>query len=275
VIKFNKKSNPDIVWVLGSSTNSGKTTVSTALIRYLNRFGCPTVGFKPVAGGKLRDIIDFAVLNYPRIPNSIFGSDGFELSIASPLTAETDVDLVSPWQLIFYRNSDDTVIIRAGSMSLGNVNYFKSSLANNIQNRADIVRINKVLKLPFDKAVLFDHKITDRTDLAPEVQKQAFDALKRKKPSVIVVESAGPFVPDWMNSPRPDHIIFVNDFTIKIFPNVSDIDFAKVKYSNLLETEFIRLKLPSRQINQYYVESKIRAQVTENLLRLLLKSVDD
>ncbi len=267
------RSNPEIFWVLSSSTNSGKTTLSKALIRYLNRNGHATVGFKPLAGGKLRDIIDFAFTNYPLLPNSVFGSDGLELCRASPLTTDQDVDLVSPWQLIFYQKFSDTVIIRTGSMSLGNVEYFKSSFSDVIRQRSDIIRVNKILNLPFDKAVHFDINIVDRSILAAHVRKEAFQALLERKPSFVVVESAGPFVPYWQGTPKPDHLIFIDDFSIRIYPHVGNFQFGEFKYSQLLESELKIRKLPSYKIGQFYAENRMRAEIMEKLLALLLKKI--
>lgn len=275
MLRFNQKSNPDVFWVLSSSTDSGKTTLSAALIRHLNRIGHPTVGFKPFAGGKFRDIIDFAMVNYPQLPNSVFGSDGLQLCRASPLTEDSDVDLVSPWQLIFYENYLDTVIIRAGSMALGNVEYFKSSLADTLKERADIHRISTLLKLPFDKAATIDKDIPDRSILAAHVRQDAFGELLKRQPDVVVVESAGAFVPYWEGSPLPDHIIFINDFSIRIYPHVTGLNMGEIQYSHNLEAELVRQKIHSYRIDQFYVEAALRDETLERLLSVLLKGIND
>jgi hypothetical protein len=275
MLKFKNNSNPTIFWILGSSSTVGKTTVSTALIRYLNTIGYPALGFKPLAGAKLRDIIDFAALNYSRLPNSVFGSDGLELSRASPLTIESEVDLVSPWQLIFYQNILDTVIIRTGSISLENIMYYKSSFSDIIKNRSDIINVNQILRIPFNDAVLFDDKESSRSSLASHVRESAFSALLKKNPTAVVVESAGPFVPSWKGSPQPNHIIFIDDFSIKAYFNINEvgIDMENFSHSELLETELKNRKLPKRQINQFYTESKHRSVIMEKLISVLLSNL--
>lgn len=228
-----------------------------------------------MAGAKLRDIIDFATLNYPRLPNSIFGSDGLELSRASPLTTESEVDLISPWQLIFYQSILDTVIIRTGSISLGNIEYFKSSFSDVIKNRPDIININKILKFPFDRTLLINEKEVNRSSLASHVRKSAFLALLKKKPAAVIVESAGPFVPSWEGSPQPDHIIFVNDFSIKAYLDIGEfsIDMKNFTHSHMLESELIKRKLPKHQVNQFYAESSLRSASMEKLLSELLNNL--
>lgn len=218
----------DIYWVVGEATNVGKTTVACALIRALENREQQSIGFKPYVGGRFRDLIDFAYAQFPKIPNTVFGSDGFELCSASSLTCDSDVDLVTPWQLIFNSKSDkDNMFIRTGSQELGNVQYYRTPLFDKLLTRRDIHKIVEDLKWPVENTDLVDLSVISRRTIDQEIPDLAFTHLLRRNPKAVVVEAAGPFLPVWQGCPRVNHIVLVGNNEITLIANIN----VSVKYA--------------------------------------------
>lgn len=265
---------PAIFWVVGTTTNVGKTTVATALVKYLNAHGTSAVGFKPVAGSRFRDHADFALEHYPRLPGRVFGRDALLLACASPLTQEADVDLVAPWQLLFHRTIDDTLLIRAGSTQLHNVRYFTTQAGLTVMARADFARLTQMQRLPLDAARVFDPLTEARHDLAPDAQSAAFAALLERRPAAVVVEGAGPFIPTWKGTPRVNHVLAVSDDEILLYPRANaqvphPVGKSRSTTRQLLQV-FAKRGLSAHRVPQRIVESSNLDEAMDQTLGALL-----
>lgn len=267
----------EIYSVVGVATNVGKTTTSCALMTTLSKRGKKVLAFKPFAGGRLRDLIDFAFEEYPKNPNKVFGNDGLKLCRASNLTTDKDVDLVSPWQLIFNISSQDTLLIRIGSSELGNTKYYKSPEFEQLLLRKDILRLAKLLKLPVDEATIFDQNAASRSSLDNSAQSKAFDALLNRNPDAVVLEGAGPYLPVWKDIPIVNHLIIVDHNKITLIPNVHlkfeytgnphSIKELIVFLNSLKDT---KKHLKAYSMPQYFCEKEQRLDLLSNELESLL-----
>ena len=210
-------------WVVGRATNVGKTTISCALIKALENRQQKSIGFKPYSGVRFRDLIDFACSEYPVIPNKVFGGDGLALCQASSLTEDVDVDLVTPWQLVFNVSSDDTFFIRTGSEQLGNIQYYRTKEFEKMLVRKDLQRLVNLLKRPVNESKSLDMSKVVRQIIDKDVPNLAFNRLLERKPSSIVVEGAGPFLPVWKGCGRINHLVIVGETQISLIPHVNFI----------------------------------------------------
>lgn len=268
---------PDIYWVVGTATNVGKTTIAAAAIRALNRMGQPALGFKPVAGVRLKDSIDLMVDNYPGARCMLFGSDAMQLARASPLTSDELLDVVVPWQLVYRVNNLDTVLLRIGSSILGNAEYFKTAQTDALARRPDFQRLAKLASLPLDRAQLFDEKTSPRNLLSPEKCGQAFDYLMTLGPAAVVCEGAGPYLPVWQGHPRANHIFLVTEDVVHFYPQVQlDVDIdLQVNLAYGLPPGIKALmpalaKSARRSVAFFMVEKDKRADVADQMVGELL-----
>ncbi len=212
---------PVIYWVVGTATNIGKTTVATALIRVLLARGQRALPFKPVAGIKFRNSVELLLEHLPRSTCALFGNDARKLIKASPLTHEGMLDLVVPWQMLYWSDNNDPFIIRTGSSMLKNVRYYKSEFTERLMQRADVQRIVAASGMPVESAELFDTKTTILSLLSPDAISAAFDHLLTLQPDTIVVEGAGPYLPVWQGNPAVNHVLLVSTGEIQLFPDVN------------------------------------------------------
>jgi len=269
----------EIYCVVGVATNVGKTTTTCALMNTLSKRGKKVIAFKPFAGSRLRDLIDFAFEEYPKNPNKVFGNDGLKLCRASKLTTDKDVDLVSPWQLIFNISSQDTLLIRTGSSELGNTKYYKSPEFEQLLLRKDISRLIKLLKLPVDEATIFNQNIHSRSTLDNSVQSKAFHALLNRNPDVVVLEGAGPYLPTWKGMPIVDHLLILDYNQMTLIPNVH-LNFEyngkprsiKELFVFLNSSKHTKKNLKTYSTHQYFCEKEQRLDLLSNELELLLTS---
>lgn len=135
--------SPEIYWVVGEGSDVGKTTIAAALIAFLNAEGERAIGFKPFAASLLHENIDFMFENYPGVPSKLFGRDAWHLAKASPLTDGDWIDLVVPTQLLCYPNWRSAILMRSGSASLNNVEYFCSERGRALRDRRDFRQIRE------------------------------------------------------------------------------------------------------------------------------------
>jgi hypothetical protein len=214
-------SNTKIIWVIGSGTGVGKTTIAAAFIRAMNRRGVPTVGFKPYAAGMLRDLIDFISEQSAKSKCSLFGSDGWELSMASPLTLSEFVDVVVPAQFLCHPYWESIMLARTGSVATDNVEYFRSAYTASIQARSDITELATKTALPFGEAKIVEPlRFLNAPSLTPEKQQRAFDFLLALGAGAVVCEGSGQFLPLWQDCPNPDHAVLLAGGTVHFFPNI-------------------------------------------------------
>lgn len=263
---------PETYWVVGTATNVGKTTTSTALISTLAKRGKKALGFKPIAGGRFRSLIDFALKEYPSNPGIVFGNDAFSLCEASELTTIKDIDLISPWQLVFNVNSDDTLLIRTGSKEAGNIKYYMSPDFHNMLQRKDISRLVSQLKLPIDKFTVIDPATSiPRDQIDQDCKSIAYNALLKRHPDTVVIEGAGPILPTWDNMPPVNHIVLLDPTHIHLIPNVN-LQFPNTH--RFVARHLIELIQKSNfktfSTHQFYCESAIKAEVISSELDSLL-----
>ena len=213
----------EIFWVIGANTSVGKTTLSTALIRVLNKLGKKTVGFKPHAGINFIDHMGFMEENYPKSTSRLFGTDGVKLACSSPLTNEELVEIVSPSHRLHYPQPSQTVLARIGSQLLGNRQFFRVASAVNFSERPDIKRLAKIYGLPFDESVVLESTLSSaEIDLMlPEIKARSFEYLCNLGADAIVIEGSGGYLPVWKNCPMPRHIIIIMGDLIYFFSNTS------------------------------------------------------
>lgn len=270
------KSVPEIYWVVGDQTDSGKTTIATALIRALNQAGIPTVGFKPVAAIRLQQQIDFIFENYPKHNSRLFGSDSLELSKASPLTDESFLEVVVPTHFLCYSNWLSTVLIRNGSGILNDAEFYRPSDTTDFYQRADIKQLVGRIHLPISKAKICDGINARNFHLLPgEKQAKAFDYLIGLNPNAVVCEGAGSQLPVWTGCPVANHLLLIAGGWINFFPSINikvQIDNSTATLPNFQTLAPLLKNAANRCVSApiELVAKEIRDKTTENVVRRLL-----
>jgi hypothetical protein len=246
---------PMVIWVIGDNTNVGKTTVSASLIsntvqpslylnqlralgftgqvgisnlltvapvylRVLNAAGKSAVGFKPYAGARLLDVVDF-LADVASVDGFWVGKDARMLAQASPLTSNDLLEVVSPSWRISHPGRDVSVFIRKGSAKIGRKSFYHTENAVSFLQRHDTLRLNRHTQLPFAQAQPIQNVSADHVDfMAQDIQTASFDYLSRLGPRVVVCEGAGRLLPVWQNAPAVQHIFLVSSGRLYVFPNV-------------------------------------------------------
>ncbi|MBR7800548.1 hypothetical protein [Undibacterium fentianense] len=206
-----------IYWVVATHTNAGKTTLATELIRVLNQAGCPSLGFKPFAGMRLRDGVDYMFGQSIELNQRMAFSDGALLCHASPLTSTDDLDLVVPRQVIFKDRILDTFLMRIGSASLQNVEMWTSEKGQRLANRPDIAYLLEKTGLPFANAQLLDGISSPYKILGREKVQAAFMHLQARQPQAIVCEGAGPWLPVWQDQAYVNHVFLLTEDSLYFY----------------------------------------------------------
>lgn len=207
------------IWVVGDNTNVGKTTISAALIRALNRLGCPTVGFKPYAGTSLQDVIAL-LQEIARGDGYLVGRDARQLLAASPMLTEDMLELVNPSWRISHPTRGVGVSIRKGSAAIG-MRYFRhTENANALLSRPDFLRLNESMRLPHSEPV--KDMDPDAIDFADQtVQAASFARLMALKPVSVVCEGAGRLLPVWQGAPAARHVFLISGGGLYFFANLN------------------------------------------------------
>lgn len=273
-----KPGPPAIYWVVGNGTDVGKTTVASALIKVLNASGERAIGFKPYAASLLQDLVDFMIEKYPDSRSKLFGNDAWELTTASPLTGTDLVDLVVPTQLLCYPTWQSTVLMRTGSASLDNVEYFRSEDGDTLKDRPDLQYIIGKSGLPFDNSILRDGiGLGDAAGVSPDKPKQAFDCLLEIGVDAVVCEGAGGWLPVWQDCPAVNHVIFVADGMVIFFPGLNlcfpfdptePLQGVETLTDILKNPELLRYTTPL-----YLVESERRDALAQQIAQALVARV--
>ena len=231
----------EVYWVIGSGTDSGKTTLSTALIRHLNGAGRRTVAFKPFAAFMLQNLLDLLDEVYPAVPSGLFGNDAWKLTQASPLTGPELVNVVAPVQILCYPNFSMPVLLHYGSELLGDLEILRTPQGEVISRRPDLRQIIEASGLAFDRAEPTGRITLDRAILrAPETQQRAFAHLMSLGAEAVVCEGAGDWQPYWPGCPKVDHLLVTTGADCILFPGLN-LDF-KDKPENRLRTSAGLLK---------------------------------
>jgi hypothetical protein len=221
----------EIYWVIGSGTDCGKTTLSTALIRHLNGAGRRTVGFKPYASFMLQNLLDLLDEVYPAVPSGLFGNDAWKLTQASPLTGPELVNVVAPVQILCYPNFSVPVLLHYGSELLGDLEILRTPQGKVVSQRPDLRPLIEASGLAFDKAQPSRRISLGRAILrAPEAQQHAFEHLLSLGAEVVVCEGAGEWQPFWPGCRKVDHLLVTTGADCIFFPSLNlEIEDEPVK----------------------------------------------
>ncbi len=279
---------PKIIWVIGSGTDVGKTTIATAFIRAMNRRHAPTVGFKPCAVSMLKNTIDFLLEKFPNSKYSFFGSDAWELSMASPLTRSEFVDTVAPLQFLCHPTWESNLLARTGAVATDDVEYFRSNYAASIQARPDIVELARRTGLPICEAKIVDPlTLLELPPLTPQKQQRAFNRLVALGAEVVVCEGGGPLLPVWPGCPYPDDVVvlldgivyFFPNLGVRFFPNISVKFDANAGASLNSKSHFLKLLKSTRakyfSSALYMVESQRRREIADQIAESLISAAGD
>jgi len=246
----------------------------------MNRRGTPTVGFKPYAVSMLRDLIDFMLEKIPSSKCSFFGSDGWELSTASPLTRDELVDTVVPLQLLCHPSWGSNILARTGSVATGDVEYFRSKYAASIETRPDMVELARKTGLPICDAEIVDPlTILATPPFTPQKQQRSFDHLVSLGATGVVCEGGNRFLPVWSGCPYPDHLVALIDGTVRFYPNFGSGFDANAVATLTSGDEFIQLldsigtKYTSLPL--YMVERGRRREIADQIVENLIGAAGD
>ncbi|MBT9288284.1 dethiobiotin synthase [Prosthecodimorpha staleyi] len=211
---------PRIIWVTGSGTEVGKTTVAAALVRVLNRRGYPTTAFKPYAAGLLAEMPERQAWRDPALTGPEVGHDAIQLANASPLTFGY-FDLVAPVQFVCFPDFTKTVMARAGSTLLDNRRYFRPEVPLEIADPDARAALVESLGLALADAVpLPGLNFRDAGKIAPDLPVAAFRRLLRLRPHTIVIEGATKFIPSFRGGLPIDHLVYLERPAITVHPAV-------------------------------------------------------
>lgn len=209
-----------LIWVTGEGTDFGKTTLAAALVRVLNRAGLPTVGMKPYAVARLRDLVDDMLTRGASAPVMPMPLDGLALASSSPLTPTDRVDLVSPVRLVTHPGWLDAVTLQIGSRCLGQTRHYRFKALDEWSADADIRRL-AAAGWAIDSAERRDSMDTlDLPQWGEAAVQQAHEALLQLGARCIVCEGASRFSPAWRGSPTVDHLLHVAAGRITWIPDI-------------------------------------------------------
>jgi len=212
--------SPEIFWVIGSDTHVGKTTIAAALIRSLNREGCPAVGFKPFGGFLLQEAMEFGAEQIGRSGCEVCGSDAERLAMASPLTPPSMLDVVGPMYMLSYPVYSRPVLMRSGSRSFGNVRYLYHENTRSLFERSDVVELLERVQVPLAAMEATTFSFLDAPALFPEAHAAAYAALLALGPRAVVVEGASNYLPIW-TAMVVNHVFLVTGEAVTCFPGIN------------------------------------------------------
>jgi hypothetical protein len=212
--------SPDIFWVIGPDTNVGKTTIAAALIRALNREGCPAVGFKPFGALLLQEAMEFGAEQRARSGCELCGSDADRLATASPLTPPSMMDVVGPMYMVSYPVYGRPLLMRMGSRALGNVRYLFHEGARRVLSRSDVVELLQQLEVPLATTEATKFTFVDTPSLYLAAQAEAYARLLKLEPRAVVIEGASRYLPIW-TSMVVNHILVVTGQEVTLHPGIN------------------------------------------------------
>jgi len=261
-------------WVIGNTTNVGKTTVASALVRVLNDRGQKTVGFKPVGGIYLYESVDFIIDNYKNSDCTIYGNDSVKLSDASPISNDKLLELISPVYYLMFPRFPSFIMARTGSKILNNITFYKTDLMDSLRQRHDIKFIIDQASLPINAAKLIKNAPFDRNDkIISKKTSKSYKYLVNLGAEAVVIEGAGRFIPIWKNNPTLNHLFLIADGFLIFFPNLNKevfIDIPAADSRDLLR--YIGANECRKYVEPLYVsQSKKINQNTEAIVKSLLK----
>lgn len=209
---------PVIYWVVGNNTDIGKTTVSAALIRVLNRRGVPALGLKPFAAARMLGNVDFFITLHASRPGMLAGRDALALAAASPLTSADLLEIVAPVQFLCHPSWQDVILARCGSATLGDLAIYKPAGAPDFAARPDMRALARRLRLPFEQArPVGQIRPASAHHLPGNAPARAFEHLCSLGPAAVVCEGAGPLLPVWHGHPAVDHVLVIREGMAQMF----------------------------------------------------------
>lgn len=212
---------PEIFWVIGTGTDAGKTTIACALIRFLNRIGISAVGFKPYAKTLFRDGVDFLAATCPPHNRVLFGSDAYALATASPLTPVEMGEVIAPCHQFSYPAWGNVFLTRLGSGYLGDVEFLRTPLAQDLMLRPDFRRLAERIYLPIADARMMESRIGFYSEETDAVKAAAFSALVELGSDAIVCEGAKDYLPIFRGAPVADHLVIVYETRIEFYRSIN------------------------------------------------------
>lgn len=212
--------SPEIFWVIGPDTHVGKTTIAAALIRSLNRQGCPAVGFKPFGGFLLQEAVEFGAGQVTRSGCEICGGDAEHLTSASPLTPPSMMDVVGPLYMLSYPVYGRPVLMRIGSRTLGNVRYLYHDHARTLLERSDVVELLRGVGVPLAAMEATTFGFLDAPTLARGAHAAAYDRLLAVGPRAVVVEGASNYLPIW-KAGVVNHVLLVTGEAVTCYARIN------------------------------------------------------
>jgi hypothetical protein len=272
-------SPPSVFWVVAEGTNAGKTTVAEAAIRVLNKAQRPALGFKPFGGFDLRENIDFVLSEYPLRDAKLYGKDALRLVRASPLTSDALVEVVGPSYRLL--NGPHLVLVRNGSLLLGNRSFLKPKKYAEFDRHNDIKRVAEIGGLPFAAAeITKDFKAREIDFVQLDKVSSSYDYLLKLRPEFIVMEGASGYLPFWPEGPAVDHIFLIRRDSLLFYPGVNlKLGFSTVlnrirrRHKSTPRTRYIKATLNARRHLERRLEimpSAQREPMTEALIADLL-----
>ncbi|MBN9363461.1 MULTISPECIES: hypothetical protein [unclassified Devosia] len=238
--------SPEIFWVIGPDTHVGKTTIAAALIRSLNRQGCPTVGFKPFGGFLLQEAMEFGAGQVRRSGCEVCGGDAERLASASPLTPLGMMDVVGPLYMVSYPVYGRPVLMRIGSRAFGNVRYLYHDHARGLLERSDVVELLREVGVPLDAMEATTFGFLDAPALSTDAHASAYGRLLALEPRAVVVEGASNHLPIW-KAGLVNHVLLVTGEAVSCFARIN----LEVPFSSQLkmtQSIFHHLKVAPRPV---------------------------
>lgn len=221
------KSTTSTTWVIGNTTNAGKTTLASALIRALNETDQPAIGFKPYSLVRFTEQADIAQSLYGQTTCRCFGSDGVQLARASPLLSNDDLELIQPVVFCSFPKYKHTVLLRTGAQQLDNRSFKRPSLARNhltIPNFAELLETVSNGSAQLTSGGTSEPKLDFR--FAPHWGRDVVEAslahlLARTGAKHVVCEGAGIFLPNWQSQRRVKHAVYIHEHTVRFWFDVN------------------------------------------------------
>ena len=205
-----------IFWVIASTTNAGKTSLASSLIRILNNKGVSALGFKPIAGMRYSEgVKDFHL--YDSLHCGLYGSDANKLCSASPLTRDVMPSIIAPSQLLFKNNIMQPILYRMGSTQLGDLTYYKGRFLDNFIKDPNI-KSTLAKQIPISGHTCWP---TEEKKQSSQFISTSLDYLKSLKPQEIVMEGAGPFLPSFKGVNKVNNVFLIIADKIHYFENIN------------------------------------------------------
>lgn len=254
----------DITWVIGMTTNSGKTTVASSLIRVLNALGKKTIGFKPIAGIRFSQSRNLLINEIPFSDCGMFGGDALKLCDASPISDRGMLDIINPRLLLFKDNILEPLLIRIGSKKLNNLCYYRGEFLEEFLKDDENKKIFKQSLLPIKCPMLSDQNVSHI--------EAALKYIFALGPDAIVMEGAGPFLPVWAGSHFVNNILMLSDGKIYFLKDINLKLSLKHNEKVHIKSFLQHFKIPKEKILSFPV-TRVAAEKVEEYSYDLIKHI--